>query len=79
MTRMLRSGNAILMGVKILRETEAAHAATAKGTTKLTRRKLHEILGHCGKDTGELTAISLGLELTGELDIMQKLCIGENA
>ena len=70
----MQSGDAILLGAKLIRCNDEANAAMTKGF-KITRRMWHDLLGHCNKEVEEATALKLGIQLTGKMDKCQNCAI----
>jgi len=62
--RLIRSGQSFLLGVKMKRLFNQVNAMTSKGS-KMTRQKMHQLLGHCGHDVSNMTAKAMGVELSG--------------
>ena len=64
--RMIPSGSSWLMGIKVQRVLDHAHAAMEPGNT-ISMSKLHQITGHTGEHLLRPTANYMKLKLTGKL------------
>ena len=63
---MIRSGSSWLMGIKVHRVYDEAHAAMEPGKS-ITATKLHQITGHTGEHLLKPTANYMKLKLLGRL------------
>ena len=64
--RMIPSGSSWLMGIKVHRVYDEAHAAMEAGKS-ITARKLHQMTGHTGEHLLKPTANYMKLKLVGRL------------